>query len=86
MQVYADDRIASCMLQWEGLPRKGVPLLFHGVCGRDLRESSNPSYYNPEEAKVVIDYATTLLQGKSGLGVHIREEDVGIISPYRKQV
>lgn len=86
LQVYADDRIASCMLQWEGLPRKGVPLLFHGVCGRDLRESSNPSYYNPEEAKVVVDYATTLLQGKSGLGVHIREEDVGIISPYRKQV
>lgn len=86
LQVFADDRIATCMLQWEGLPHMGVPLLFHGVCGRDLRESSNPSYYNPEEVKVVVDYATALLQGKSGLGVRIREEDVGIISPYRKQV
>lgn len=73
------------MTEWEQLPRRGCPLIFHGVSGRDLRELSCPSYYNPEEIRVVISYVAALLEGKSGLGVRIKYEDIGIVSPYRKQ-
>lgn len=86
LQVHGDEMITSSMTSWEKLPHKGCPLIFHGVCGRDLRESSCPSYYNPEEIKVVINYVMSLLEGKSGLGVRIRCQDIGIVSPYRKQV
>lgn len=86
LQVYGDERITHSMEYWEELPRKGCPLIFHSVLGRDLRESSCPSYFNPEEIKVVVQYVVSLLQGKSGLGVQIKGKDIGVVSPYRKQV
>lgn len=86
LQVYGDELITHSMVNWEELPRKGCPLIFHSVLGRDLRESSCPSYFNPEEVKVVVNYVVSLLQGKSGRGVQIRGKDIGIVSPYRKQV
>ncbi|XP_065293840.1 putative helicase MOV-10 isoform X3 [Dermacentor albipictus] len=86
LQVYGDEVITHSMVNWEELPRKGCPLIFHSVLGRDLRESSCPSYFNPEEIKVVVNYVVSLLQGKSGLGVQIKGKDIGIVSPYRKQV
>lgn len=86
LQAQGDELITHCMTEWEQLPRRGCPLIFHGVSGRDLRELSCPSYYNPEEIRVVISYVAALLEGKSGLGVRIKCEDIGIVSPYRKQV
>uniref|UniRef100_A0A131Z3T6 RNA helicase n=1 Tax=Rhipicephalus appendiculatus TaxID=34631 RepID=A0A131Z3T6_RHIAP len=86
LQVYGDELITRSMEYWEELPRKGCPLIFHSVLGRDLRESSCPSYFNPEEIKVVVHYVVSLLQGKSGLGVQIKGKDIGVVSPYRKQV
>lgn len=86
LQVYGDELITHSMVHWEELPRKGCPLIFHSVLGRDLRESSCPSYFNPEEVKVVVNYVVSLLQGKCGRGVQIRGKDIGIVSPYRKQV
>lgn len=86
LKAHGDKMITHCMTEWETLPRRGCPLIFHGVSGRDLRELSCPSYYNPEELKVVVNYVTALLEGKSGLSVRIKGQDIGIVSPYRKQV
>ncbi|XP_064457734.1 putative helicase MOV-10 [Ornithodoros turicata] len=86
LQVFADEVVTESLSCWEKLPSRGCPLIFHGVQGRDLRESHNPSYYNPEEIKVVVDYVMALLDGKGGLRTRVREEDIGIVSPYRKQV
>lgn len=86
LQVCGDELITHSMDNWQKLPRRGCPLIFHSVLGRDLRESTCPSYFNPEEIKVVVDYVVSLLEGKSGLGVQIKGKDIGVVSPYRKQV
>ena len=46
----ADSRVTHPLTSWEGLPRKGFPLVFHGVQGEDMREGNSPSWFNPVEA------------------------------------
>lgn len=86
LQASANEMISHSMLRWEELPQKGVPLLFHGVLGKDERECNNPSYFNPDEIRIVLGYVVSLLDGKNGLHRRVNECDIGIVSPYRKQV
>jgi hypothetical protein len=71
----------SCA-RFEGLAVPGVPLLWHGVQGKDIREGSWPSWFNPDEAGIVLMYVCGLLGSRLG----IKPSDIGIISPYNKQV
>ncbi|KAJ3076432.1 hypothetical protein HDU98_003296 [Podochytrium sp. JEL0797] len=117
-----DDRLSK--LSW--LPnREQFPIVFHGVCGKDEREGSSPSWFNQDEAQIVVGYLKSLLHGapppftaKSSLNgsspsipntpgkrapqgglfgsaiLHIEKssslgltvDDIGIITPYRKQI
>lgn len=85
--MFADqwDREAYC--NWEYLPKKGFPVIFHGVMGKDEREANSPSFFNVSEIEVLVDYLTKLMetQGKKGLP-KLSAKDIGIIAPYRKQV
>nr|XP_046252029.1 putative helicase mov-10-B.1 isoform X1 [Scatophagus argus] len=87
LQVCADEILRNSYCYWEYLPRKGFPVIFHGVAGVDEREASSPSFFNVAEVEVLMDYVRKLLQthGKRGLAT-ISPEDIGIIAPYRKQV
>mmetsp|Transcript_8990 Transcript_8990/g.19499 ORF Transcript_8990/g.19499 Transcript_8990/m.19499 type:complete len:748 (-) Transcript_8990:97-2340(-) len=77
----------SC-LNWEDLPKLGVPLLFHGIVGKDTREGNSPSWFNPDEVMQVCEYVRALLQphalGRGGQQLY--PADIGVISPYNKQV
>ncbi|XP_014598583.1 PREDICTED: probable RNA helicase armi [Polistes canadensis] len=67
----------------EELPeRAGLPpaVLFHGVKGENLRDNDSPSWYNLEEATQV--YLYLLRFYKYGISA----DDIGIITPYQKQV
>ncbi|NXK89922.1 SDE3 helicase, partial [Formicarius rufipectus] len=72
---------------WEELPKKGFPIIFHGVCGEDQREEKSPSFFNTAEIEVLVNYLKKLLQsqGKRGCPT-VSPKEIGIISPYRKQV
>ena len=48
--------------------------------GDNYQESDSPSWFNPQEALQTIGYYRQLLK------VGVDPVDVGIISPYRKQV
>nr|XP_056700824.1 helicase MOV-10 [Euleptes europaea] len=88
LQVHADPIIANSYCSWSGLAKQGFPIIFHGVCGEDQREEKSPSFFNTAEIEVLIDYLKKLLleqQGKKGLS-RISPKEIGIISPYRKQV
>ena len=37
-------------------------MIFHGVIGQDLKEESSPSFFNPEEVTIAVDYVKKLLQ------------------------
>ncbi|OCT94290.1 putative helicase MOV-10 [Xenopus laevis] len=87
LQAVANEMITHCYCKWEMLPKKDFPIIFHGVLGADLREEKSPSFFNLIEIQEVIFYLEELLktQGKKGLA-KISPKEIGIISPYRKQV
>ena len=62
------------------LPNPNVPLIFHGLVGEEMKELNNPSTYNPTEIVQVLTYIKMF----SKAGFH--SSDIGVITPYRKQV
>ncbi|XP_035498377.2 RNA helicase Mov10l1 isoform X1 [Scophthalmus maximus] len=74
--------IADSLCQWKNLPKKGFPLLFHGVRGTEMREGNNPSWFNPVEAVQAMLYCCQL---SKKLYNPVNASDIGIIAPYKKQ-
>ena len=82
LKPFAYKLLRESLCSWEWLPKQGFPLIFHGVVGQDMREETSPSFFNPTEVSIVMDYVTKLLDTKRN---KVKETDIGIISPYRKQ-
>ncbi|GAA6223939.1 RNA helicase Mov10l1 isoform X1 [Lates japonicus] len=74
--------IVDSLCQWKNLPKKGFPLLFHGVRGTEMREGNNPSWFNPAEAVQVMLYCCQLAKK---LYNPVDSSEIGIIAPYKKQ-
>ncbi|XP_069701618.1 probable RNA helicase armi [Periplaneta americana] len=55
-------------------------LVFHGVRGENYQEGESPSWFNPQEVVQVLYYINILYD------VGLSSDDVGIITPYQKQV
>ncbi|TFK04256.1 putative helicase MOV-10 [Platysternon megacephalum] len=87
LQECADRLISYSYCTWEELPTQGFPIIFHGVSGEDQREGNSPSFFNTLEVEALVTYLKKLLQsqGKQGRS-RISPKEIGIISPYRKQV
>ncbi|XP_040007922.1 putative helicase mov-10-B.2 [Xiphias gladius] len=84
---HADKKMRNSCCNWEHLPERDFPLIFHGVSGVDEREASSPSFFNKAEVEVLMDYVKKLLQTQPKKGQStISAADIGIIAPYRKQV
>ena len=81
----ADELERTSLCHWDGLPKKGFPIVFHGIIGQDMREERSPSFFNPEEVVLVERYVKQLLEARAG-GMNVKQEHIGIITPYRKQV
>ncbi|ROL44890.1 putative RNA helicase SDE3 [Anabarilius grahami] len=86
LQVFANQMEREAFCHWEHLPKKGFPVVFHGVMGKDEREANSPSFFNVTEIEVIVSYLNKLMetQGKKGLP-KLSANDIGIIAPYRKQ-
>ena len=76
------------MLDWEELPNKQFPMIFHAVYGKDEREENSPSFFNVTEVETVELYLKKLLDDRerSKRLMHLNPNMVGVISPYKKQV
>ena len=81
----ADPVLRSRMCHWEGLVTQGFPLVFHGVVGEENQEANSPSFFNPDEVILVCDYVKRLKETRGPCSLKLAR-DVGVISPYRKQV
>lgn len=55
-------------------------VIFRGIKGNTVRGSDNPSYWNAQEVFQVFTYVQQLLNAD------IKREDIGVITPYQKQV
>uniref|UniRef100_T1IMR9 RNA helicase n=1 Tax=Strigamia maritima TaxID=126957 RepID=T1IMR9_STRMM len=78
--AFADELARNQLAEWERLPRKGFPIIFHGVVGKDEQEERSPSFFNRSEIDIVIRYIADLLSGD------MKPEHIGVISPYNRQV
>lgn len=54
--------------------------MFHGVDGENYQAMDSPSWYNPHEISQVFYYVNELYR------VGCTAQDIGIITPYCKQV
>ncbi|NXU56710.1 M10L1 helicase, partial [Turnix velox] len=83
LEVCADASVVTSLLHWGKLPRKGFPLIFHGIRGNETREGYSYSWFNPTEAVQVMQYCCHLAKNENAL---VSVTDIGVITPYRKQV
>uniref|UniRef100_A0A667Y207 RNA helicase n=1 Tax=Myripristis murdjan TaxID=586833 RepID=A0A667Y207_9TELE len=93
-ELFYDGELEPCAdketisFDWEGLPNKHFPVIFHGVVGCDEREETSPSYFNTAEVDMLMKYLKDILdylKNKRGVTA-IKPQQIGIIAPYRKQV
>lgn len=61
LQACGDPVLTHSLENSNALPKKGFPIIFHGVIGRDEREKSSPSFFNIDEATLVKKYCSSLL-------------------------
>lgn len=82
LEACADPMITDCRLHWDGLPTQGVPICWHGVEGKEDREAGSPSWFNSDEAVIVLKRVTSLMRMRPDC----KQENIGIITAYNKQV
>ncbi|PRP82146.1 RNA helicase [Planoprotostelium fungivorum] len=78
----ADPIFTERYLNWDKLPNKTFPFLFHGVMGKNEREKGSPSWFNKNEIDAVVSLVSSLFDQYKLL----KPEDIGVISAYQKQV
>ncbi|CAH0563853.1 unnamed protein product [Brassicogethes aeneus] len=83
--IAAEENVSMLFDKWEDLPTKGFPIIFHNVVGEDAMEKNSPSFYNAKEVKRVVAYIKVLLDTKIQ-GVQISQDDIGVITPFIKQI
>ncbi|KAG7441339.1 RNA helicase [Guyanagaster necrorhizus] len=80
LRACGDPMLTRSFENWDELPTKKFPIIFHAVVGRDQREKSSPSYFNIDEATLVKKYCLRLVEKKG-----TRAEHIAIITPYHAQ-
>ncbi|XP_060698542.1 RNA helicase Mov10l1 [Hemiscyllium ocellatum] len=83
LKMSSDQSVVNKFCNWEKLPRKGFPIIFHGLRGNEMREGSNPSWFNPKEAVQVMRYCCLLAKHCTN---PVKPSEIGVIAPYQKQV
>ncbi|XP_074536757.1 putative helicase mov-10-B.2 [Halichoeres trimaculatus] len=87
LQPYASEDICCVYCNWDYLPKKGFPVVFHGVAGSDESDANCTSVYNTAEVEVMKKYLKALISHLEKKGVtEIGPNQIGIITPYTKQV
>jgi helicase MOV-10 len=101
MRAHASPDVSHLLLQSSVLPKRGFPVVFHGLKGSERRTRYSPSYFNILEASVVRDYCQKLTQDRehkiceslivfditADLSTPVVDEhDIGVIAPYKAQV
>lgn len=78
----AGKKVVDTFIGSSVLANHNTPFVFHGLRSEDLREGNSPSWFNPMEAVQVLKYVQVITKKHPDVEL----EDIGIITPYRKQV
>lgn len=61
LEPCGDPVMTHSLEQSESLVKRGFPITFHGIVGKDEQEASSPSYFNINEASLVKRYCLSLV-------------------------
>ena len=100
MRADASPEVSHTLLQSDVLPKKGFPVVFHGIKGQERRTKQCPSYLNVLEASVVRDYCLRIIGDHEHKISEYRislillvpltplggADEIGVIAPYKAQV
>ena len=64
LRARGDPVITHSLEAIDDLPKKRFPIIFHGIVGKDQREESSPSFFNPDEATIVKNYCQSLMSDR----------------------
>ena len=68
-------------------PHATSPVIFHAIVGKDNPTSSTQSWFNYDEAQLIVRYARVLLRyGAAHPRLKLSTNDFAVIAPFRKQV
>ncbi|KAL1402793.1 hypothetical protein pipiens_000945, partial [Culex pipiens pipiens] len=85
LRARAASELTDWAINWNCLPNMAFPIIFHSVVGITRVDKQSCSSFNKEEAQKVLFYVQKMLT--DGINERqIREQDIGIVSPYRRQV
>lgn len=62
LEACGDPAVTGSLLRFDELAMKNFPVIFHGISGKDERESSSPSFFNIDEASLVKLYVQRLFE------------------------
>lgn len=85
LRAKAPEEVANWALGYCRLPNRLFPIMFHPINGHMKTDSSSTSFLNEEEANQIIYYIQDMLQ-KGVKGQHVKQSDIGVLSPYARQV
>ncbi|XP_065368580.1 uncharacterized protein LOC135961041 isoform X2 [Calliphora vicina] len=77
------DDVSLCEI-WHKSRNKNYPIIFHAIYEPSRSDNQSHSLYNLHELHVVMDYVKDLMYFGIN-GKPVKESDIGIISPYKKQ-
>ncbi|KAF8067812.1 P-loop containing nucleoside triphosphate hydrolase protein [Lyophyllum atratum] len=82
LEQCGDTKVINGFIGSTYLPNKDFPIVFHGLCGKDDREASSPSFFNVDEVLQVKAYVQAL---RSDRRFRTTDNDIGVITPYNAQ-
>ncbi|GLB39145.1 putative helicase [Lyophyllum shimeji] len=82
LEQRGDPKVINGFLGSLYLPNKDFPIVFHGLCGKDDREASSPSFFNVDEVLQVKAYVQAL---RADRRFRTTDNDIGVIAPYNAQ-
>lgn len=82
LKAMADPKLVNTLQSWSKLPNQKHPVLYHAVEGQDMRDSDSPSFYNLYEVAAVTELIAHLINENKS----IKQSEIGVITPFYKQV
>lgn len=71
---------------WKQLPESGIPIIFHSIDSKSSIDINRISVFNIGEVELVFDYVKNLIENGLAADRNVRQEQIGIASPYLAQI
>ena len=84
LQCKADHSRVSVLENWDGLPKRGVPIAFFAVNGKDVQPEHSTSWYNPFEGDKAVHLAEKL-SASHPKACGKRGENITIVAGFKLQ-